>query len=429
MKASEKRHLSLLVSEYVDFAKQCREEGVYSDLFVIEEALPGMRVRLSGLPGEIVTFMSLEYLGIAHLPEIIEAGVGYLRQFGSGFASSRTTIDSAMHLGLEADLADFKRAEACVLTNRGYDASHMLVSLHAAPLRALRKRFPRKRPAAVFMDEFSHASLQDAFASLRGSEVRQGDGKTVNKRYRHADYGELEELLASASEEADRFIVTDGLFSAHGDFADLPELLAIAKRQRACLLVDGAHSDGVYGEEGRGAVEAAGIFGDDLRFIRQSGTLSKAFAGMGGYVTVDRALAELARNSQWNYIFSAGMPMFQAAMYQKTLQVIRGEIGEARRRRLRESSVRLRDTLRSAGFDTCGSSSHVIPVLVGDDARCLEVQRYLVREHGVLCAAFREPAVPKGEAIIRIALSAGHSDAQIEQLVAGLLATRDRFLF
>lgn len=426
MKVSDDRHLSLLSSEFGDFARACRAERVYGDLFVIREAYPGMRVRLDGTYGVVTSFMSLEYLDIAHLLEIVEAGKEYLSRFGTGFASSRTTIDSMSHRCLEEDLADFKRAESCILTNRGYDASHMLVSLHAGPIRALRKRFLRKRRTAVFMDELSHASLQDAFMSLRGSEE---GSRQANRKYRHADYGHLEELLAATDDETDRFIVTDGLFSAHGDFADIPELLSIAKRHRAFLLVDGAHSDGVYGPEGRGVVEAAGIVGDDLRFIRQSGTLSKAFAGMGGYVTVDQPLSELARNSQWSYIFSAGMPMFQAALYRKTLQVIRSEIGEARRRRLEWSSCCLRETLRSAGFETCGSVSHVIPVLIGEDALALDVQRYLVEEHSVLCAAFREPAVPRGEAIIRIALSAGHSDAQIEQLIEGLFRARDRFRF
>jgi 8-amino-7-oxononanoate synthase len=252
----------------------------------------------------------------------------------------------------------------------------------------------------------------------------------ANEKYRHLDYGHLEELLAAIeSEDVDRFIVTDGLFSAHGDFADIRRLLGLAEKHDAFLLIDGAHSDGVYGQEGRGVVEEAGIAVEDLHRIFQSGTLSKAFGGMGGYLTAFPALAELARNSQWGYIFSAGMPMFQAAMYRKTLQMIRGEEGERRRARLRQGSAYLRETLRSEGFGIFGTSSHVIPVLVGGDALSLEVQQYLVREHGVLCAAFREPAVPRGEAIIRIALSAGHSDAQIEQLLVALRSARDRFRF
>jgi 7-keto-8-aminopelargonate synthetase-like enzyme len=425
----DKKYHSLLVSNFNEFARSCREEEVYGDLFIIGESFSGMKVRLRGVDGEVTSFMSLEYLDIAHLSEIAEAGVEGLRRFGSGFASSRTTIDSVAHREFEVDLADFKRAESCILTNRGYDASFMLVNLLAGPLKALSRRFSAKRKAVVFMDELSHASLQDAFLSLRGSQKRES-GKMMNEKYRHLDYGQLEELLAAtADEDIDRFIVTDGLFSAHGDFVDIRELLCIANRQRAFLLIDGAHSDGVYGPEGRGVVEAAGITGEDLQHIFQSGTLSKAFGGMGGYLTAFPSMAELARNSQWNYIFSAGMPMFQAALYRKTLEVIRGEIGEARRKRLEETSRDVRDILRADGFDIFQTTSHIVPVRIGEDALSLEVQRYLVREHGVLCAAFREPAVPRGEAIIRIALSAGHSDTQIERLLSGLRAAREKFRF
>jgi 7-keto-8-aminopelargonate synthetase-like enzyme len=418
-----------LVSSFNEFAQSCRDDGVYGDLFVIEEKFPGMRVRLQGI-GEVSSFMNLEYLDISHLPEIVEAVAEHARRFGTGFASSRTTIDSVAHLEFEADLADFKRAEACILTSRGYDASQMLVSLYAGPIRALSKRFSAKRKAVVFMDELSHASLRDAFLSLRGSQKREG-GRAMNEKYRHLDYGHLEELLAEVvAEDVDRFIVTDGLFSAHGDFADIRRLLGLAKKYRAFLLIDGAHSDGVYGPEGRGVVEMAGIVGDDLDYIFQSGTLSKAFGGMGGYLTAFPASAEIAKYSQGeNYIFSAAMPMFHAATYRKTLEVIRGEIGETRRKRLERTARFVRDTLRADGFDIFQSTSHVVPVRIGEDALSLEVQQYLVREHGVLCAAFREPAVPRGEAIIRIALSAGHSDMQIERLLSGLQAARDRFQF
>jgi 7-keto-8-aminopelargonate synthetase-like enzyme len=427
--AYDKKHLSLLVSSFNEFAQSCRDEGVYGDLFVIEEKFPGMRVRLQGI-GEVSSFMNLEYLDISRLPEIVEVGREALLRYGSGFASSRTTIDSVAHLEFEADLADFKRAGACILTSRGYDASFMLVSLYAGPIRALRKRFSSKRRSVVFMDEFSHASLQDAFLSLRGSQKREGN-RMANEKYRHLDYGQLEELLATTTkEDVDRFIVTDGLFSAHGDFADIRRLLGLAKKYCAFLLIDGAHSDGVYGPEGRGVVDMAGIVGDDLDYIFQSGTLSKAFGGMGGYLTAFPASAELARYSQGeHYIFSAAMPMAHAATYRKTLEVIRSEEGDRRRKHLEHISAYVRDTLRAEGFDIFQTTSHIVPVRIGEDALSLEVQQYLVREHGVLCAAFREPAVPRGEAIIRIALSAGHSDTQIEQLLSGLRAARDKFRF
>lgn len=428
--AYDRSHITAMVSSFNRFAEECREEGVYGDLFVIEEKFPGMRVRLRGEVDEVASFMNLEYLDISHLPEITGAAAEYYRRFGTGFASSRTTIDSVVHLELEADLADFKRSKYCILTSRGYDASQMLVSLYAGPIRALSSRFSGKRRSVVFMDKLSHASLQDAFLSLRGSQKREG-GRGANEKYDHLDYSHLEELLAAvAAEDVDRFIVTDALFSAHGDFADIPRLLSLAKEYRAFLLIDGAHSDGVYGPEGRGAVEMAGIVGDDLDYIFQSGTLSKAFGGMGGYLTAFPASAELAKYSQGeHYIFSAGMPMASAATYRKTLQVIRSEEGDRRRRHLERISAYVRDTLRSEGFNIFETSSHVIPVLIGEDALSLEVQKYLVHEHRVLCAAFREPAVPRGEAIIRIALSAGHSDTQIEQLLVALRAARDRFRF
>ncbi len=415
---------------YREFAEECRKESVYGDLFVIDGHPLGTLVRLAGVDVPVASFMSLEYLGIGNEPEIIEAGTESLRRYGSGFASSRTTIDSSSHLAFEAALADFKRAEACVLTNTGYDASHMLLMLSAGPMQALRKRFSGKQRTFVCMDELSHASLQDAFLRLKQGRRDISLGARYRK-YRHLDYAMLCEMLESApDDDLDRFIVTDTLFSIHGDTVDVKRLLDIAKRYRAFLLLDGAHSDGVYGPEGRGMVEEAGIRdANDLSRITQSGTLSKAFAGMGGYVTSFPALAELARNSQWKYIFSAGMPMFQAAMYRKTLEVIRGPKGEDRRRRLDELSFAFRQTLAADDFCIFGSTSHVVPVLIGEESLCLEVQDYLVREHASLCGAIRFPAVPENEAVLRIALSAVHTDAQIERLVFGLRRAREKYRF
>ena len=412
-----------------DFARKCRAECVYNDPFTVQDTALGTNVRILGKPGTITSFISLDYLGLGHLPDLVERCAENVRKYGTGFASSRTVMDSCSHQNLERALSDFKRSEGCVLANTGYGANVMLAFLLFGPMSVLGKRFQVKRNAVVCVDALSHASLHDALTTLKSKSG--GVSGVEVKKYAHLDYAALSELLeGTQSEDVDRFIVSDSLFSMNGDFADVNKLFALAKQYQAFLVLDNAHSDGVYGSEGRGCVEAAGICNpDDLKFIFQSGTLSKAFAGIGGYITLFPSLAELARFSQWSYIFSVALPTFLVATYQQSLDIVRGEVGDNRRKSLQMNAAQARKQLQAEGFNIFDSSSHIIPVVIGDGPKCLRVQGYLVDEHNLLLGAIRYPAVARNKALLRLSLSSLHTDSNLEQLLHGLKRAREKFKF
>ena len=345
------------------FADRCRAKHVYNYPYTLVGTALGTKVRIREKPGVFTPYFGLDYLGIGQHPDLIDAYRESISEYGTGKACSRTVTESEAHQGLEGDLADFKRAESCVLANTGYGANVMLLSLLFGPMDALGARFTEKRKIEVFVDRLSHKSLLDTLTTLQAR--KSGTIELEVRKYDHLDYVALEELMEKTkNDDVFRFIVGDSLYSMNGDFADVEKLLLLAKKYDAFLVLDNAHSDGVYGPEGRGCVEAAGITDpEDLRRIFQTGTLSKAFAGIGGHATMFPSLAELARVSHNPYIFSVALPSFQVAAKRKGLRLVRGPIGDARRKRLVESSETLRNEFRTAGFNILGSQSHIIPAL------------------------------------------------------------------
>ncbi|MBI2438987.1 MAG: pyridoxal phosphate-dependent aminotransferase family protein [Candidatus Moranbacteria bacterium] len=415
---------------YRAFAEECRRLQVYNDPPVVMRSTLGTEVEVAGLPRPVVSFMTFDYLGLGHHTGSIASLARNAKECGTGFATSRVTIDSFFHQELEEALACFKRAETgtCVITSTGYGANQLIIPLLAEPIVALGKRYPKRRKKLFFVDAQSHASLHDA---LLGAISKYPKSIKI-KKYRHLDYGMLEEMTREVSSEGntDRFIVSDTLFSIGGDCADTKKLLAIAKCNNAFLILDGAHSDGVCGHEGRGLVEEQGIIDPkDLQYIFHTGTFSKMFAGLGGFITVSKPLAELCRNSQWSYIFSAPLPTFLVRSYQEILGMVMGKIGNRRRLRLKRNFQMLWKRLSEEGFQMLPSQSQILSVVIGSESLCLEVQQYLLREQGILSGAIRTPATERGKAVLRHTVSALHTEEQLETLVLGLKKARDAYRF
>lgn len=338
-----------------------------------------------------------DYLGLAHHPLLAERSAEWGSKYGTGAGASRLvtgTLD--LHERVEARMADFKQTEAVLLFASGWQAN-------AAVLPALLKL---AGPAPlVFADRLNHASLHHG---IQAAGIRQ-------VRFRHNDLDHLEALIAErADDPGRRFIVTESVFSMDGDRADIGRLRVLARRHDAFLYVDEAHATGVLGPAGAGlSVEAGGA---DLVM----GTFSKAFGSFGAYVAGSRSLCDYLVNACSGFIHTTALPPPVLGAIDAALDLVPGM--DQSRRHLQVSAERVRAALAHLGVDTAGSTTQIVPVLVGDASASLELAAALER-HGVLGIAIRPPTVPPNTSRIRLALSAVHDEAAIDRIIAALTET------
>lgn len=344
---------------------------------------------------------SNDYLGLAHHPLLAERSADWGARHGTGAGASRLvtgTLD--LHERVEGRLAAFKQTEAALLFASGWQAN-------AAVLPALLKAAHIGTAPLVFTDRLIHASLHHG---IQASGLRQ-------IRYRHNDLDQLDALLARhADMPGQRFIVTESVFSMDGDRADIGRLRSIAGHHGAFLYIDEAHATGVLGPRGAGlSVQAGGV---DLVM----GTFSKAFGSFGAYVAGSRVLCDFLVNSCSGFIHTTSLPPPVLGAIDAALDLLPGMEGE--RRHLHASADRLRAALRTRSIDTAGSTTQIVPVLVGDASAALDLAAALQRS-GVLGTAIRPPTVPPNTSRIRLALSAAHDDEAVDRIIAALLDALD----
>ena len=346
------------------------------------------------LDGRIVLNASgNDYLGLARHPLLAERSAAWGAEFGTGAGASRLVSGTlAPHEAVEARMARFKRCEAALLFASGWQANaSVLPALFAAADRPL-----------VFADRLNHASLHHGCAAAGVRQIR----------YRHNDPGHLDDLLtARAGEAGTRFILTESVFSMDGDQADISALAALAARHDAFLYVDEAHATGVLGEGGAGL--CAGVAGIGCVI----GTFSKAFGSFGAYVAGSRGLRDLLVGACSGFIHTTALPPPVLGAIDAALDLMPG-LGEARAR-LQHEAARLRTALAGLGIDTAGSTTQIVPAVLGGAEQAVLASERLLAE-GVLAVAIRPPTVPNGASRIRLALSAVHGAEQVSRLI-GLL--------
>lgn len=346
---------------------------------------------------EFVNFGANDYLALAGDPRLVAAAVAATEREGWGAGASPLVVGHASsHERLERELADFEGTEGALLFATGYAANVGVVTALVG------------RGDVVFSDELNHASIVD------GCRLSRADVRV----YPHNNVDALSEQLQDAKKFRRRLIVTDGLFSMDGDVAPLARLAELAKRHDAMLVVDEAHATGVFGAHGRGTCEAAGVEeGVDVRV----GTLSKGLGSIGGFVAGRRSLIEWLVNKARPYVFSTALPPAAAAASCAALDVVHTE--PARRIELLQRAESLRAKLRAQGWDVGPSVSQIIPLIVGDAARTMQLAAQL-RERGFLVPPIRPPSVPAGAARLRLSLSYGHMPEQIARLTTTLAELR-----
>ncbi len=341
---------------------------------------------------EMVITGSNDYLGLTQDPRLKEAARAALNDFGTSCTGSRfLTGTLTLHEELESRLATYLQKESALTFSAGFLGCLSVIAALAG------------RHDILYYDRENHASLYDAtrlsFATLR--------------KFEHNDMAELERLLSlDVGRPGGRIIVTDGVFSMSGHIAKLPELVEIKKRYGARLIVDDAHATGVLGPNGRGTGEHFGL-ADEVDVI--VGTFSKSFASVGGFMAADRAVVNYVKHHARPFIFTAALPAMQMAAALEALNIMESE--PHLRDQLWSNVKLLRDGMNALGFDTLGSQTPIVPVLVGPDELAMAFWKGLW-EMGVFTTPALPPGVPNGQSIVRTSVNANHTTEQLERLIS-----------
>lgn len=355
---------------------------------------PYFRPILSGQDSEVMLsgnrkalmLGSNNYLGLCNHPDVTSAAIDAVRKYGTGCSGSRFLNGTlGIHLELEEALAEWVGKDSALLFSTGFQTNQGVLT-------ALLGRHDH-----IFMDAHNHASIIDG-ARLSAA---------TSSKYAHNDMAALEEGLRNAPEGKGRFIVSDGVFSMEGDVVDLPALVNLAEQYEAAVMIDDAHGLGVLGPGGNGTCAHFGLT-DRVDLIM--GTFSKSLASVGGFVAADTRTIEFLKHHSRALIFSASLPPPCVASVLAALRVLERE--PERITRLLELSKKMRDGLQSLGFDTGTSTTPIIPVLVGELMPLVRMCKGL-EERGVFVNPVIPPATPPGRCLLRISLTAAHTEAQV----------------
>lgn len=393
------RILDLFTKDALDAA---RANNIYRSMRLMESPESSrVKIRMpSGTSQEQILLASNSYLDLANVDELKQAMAQAVLEWGTGSGGARlTTGNKTPHQELEEFIAKFKGEESAITFNTGYMANVGTISALCG------------KNDFVFSDELNHASIIDG--------IRLSRAKCFV--YKHNDMADLERVISAAKAEFSThempakqdartfrgLIVTDAVFSMDGDLANLPELLRIAHESECLLMTDEAHATGVLGKTGRGLAEHYGCAHADVTV----GTLSKAVAAEGGFVAGKQQLIDFLRNKARSFIFTTAMAPAVAAAACNNLRYI--DAHPERVQNLRDNVKFFCEALQHEGVKVEQSPSAIVPIVIGDEARALEISAAL-QNAGILIPAIRYPTVAKGQARLRASLMATHTHEQLQ---------------
>ena len=343
--------------------------------------------------GEVINFCANNYLGLSSHPQVVEAAHQALDQFGFGMSSVRFICGTqTIHKELEAVLSRFVGQEDTILYPSGFDANGGLFETILTP------------DDAVISDQLNHASIIDGIRLC----------KAARHRYPNGDMARLEEALQATQDKRVRLIATDGVFSMDGCYAKLDQICDLADKYNAMVMMDECHATGFVGRTGRGTHEKFGVMG---RVDIITGTLGKALGGAsGGFTSAKKPIVELLRQRSRPYLFSNTIapPIVGASL--AVFRMI--EATTERRDKLERNTVRFRQQMAGLGFDIPSGDHPITPVMLGDARLAAQMADDLLAE-GIYVIGFSYPVVPKGQARIRVQLSAAHDDNHIDRALEG----------
>jgi len=374
--------------------EQFKQQGVYKRLNHLEGP-QAARTRMEGR-GEVVILSSNNYLGLCNEPDVVAGGKRALDQFGAGTGSVRFICGTfAIHRELEQALARFVGGESALSYVSCWNANEGLVATLLG------------EQDIVISDQLNHASIIDAI------RLAKSITKCQTAVYRHSDMADLEDKLRAAKDSRLKLIFTDGVFSMEGDIAKLPDIVTLARRYGAVVAMDDSHGTGVLGRSGRGTAEHYGMLGQ-VDII--TSTLGKALGGAaGGFTAGPSPLADYLTQRSRPQLFSNALPPTVAGSALAAVRHV--EHHPELVTRLHENARYFRERLRALGFKPLEGDTPIVPVILGETAKAIEMSELLLAE-GVFVTGFGYPVVPQGHARIRCQLSAAHTRDDLDFALA-----------
>lgn len=412
---------------------QLRDQKVWKELQTIEGPMDG-KIRLKGY-GDVLCFCSNNYLGLANHPEVVEAGVKGLKDYGAGTASVRFICGTfSPHHELESEIARMMGTESAYTFVSAWTAAEALFPTCCEP------------GDCIISDELNHACIIDAIRLT--TVIKKGVQKAVYANNRLEGEKSLRAALEGAKKNPEVtgqiWVVTDGVFSMEGSIADLPAMRKLCDEFGAMLIVDDSHGHGVMGKLGRGTHEHWGMAGElqmakgqmakgqigNAQSSKQqtkpangevdifTGTLGKALGGgAGGFVAASERVTKLLIQRGRPTLFSNALPVTVACSAKKAIEIMLRE--PQRVQKLKDNTAYARKKIKEAGFDVLESPTAICPIIVGETAKAIAMSKRLL-ELGVFVIGFGYPVVAEGHARLRCQISAAHSIADIDALVGAL---------
>lgn len=380
-----KQHLSQTLAEI-------REAGLYKEERLIESPQQAA-IQVKGQ--EVLNFCANNYLGLSNHPRLIEGATKMMQQRGFGMSSVRFICGTQdIHKQLEAAISEYFQTEDTILYAACFDANGGVFE----PLLT--------EEDAIISDALNHASIIDGVRLCKAKRYR----------YANANMEELEKCLQEAQAQRFRIIVTDGVFSMDGNVAPMTQICDLAEKYDALVMVDESHSAGVVGKTGHGVSELCDTYG---RVDIYTGTLGKAFGGaLGGFTTGRKEIIDLLRQRSRPYLFSNSLAPCIIGASLEVFKMLK-ESNELHDR-LVENVNYFRDKMMAAGFDIKPTQSAICAVMLYD-AKLSQVFAAKMQEEGIYVTGFYYPVVPKGEARIRVQLSAGHEREHLDKCIAAFV--------
>ena len=371
-------------------ADEVKAMGVYPYFRPIEEN-EGPVVQIEGR--KIIMAGSNNYLGLTAHPKVVEAAVKAVEKYGTGCSGSRYltgTLD--LHIELEERLAKFFNAESVLLFSTGYQTAQGVI------------------PTLVGRNEYIMSDKDNHACIVAGNLMAKGAlGNFV--RYKHNDMDDLEKVISKLPPDSAKLIVSDGVFSTGGEIVDLPRLNEIAKKFKARIMIDDAHSVGVIGKGGRGT---ASEFNLEKEIDLTMGTFSKTFASLGGFVAGPERVINYIKHFSLALIFSASPTPASVAAALAALDILEKE--PERVQKLISNANYMRKGLKEKGFNVIDGRTAIVPVIIGNDEMALKMWRILY-DSGVFVNVFVPPGVPEGRQMMRTSYMATHEKEHLDEII------------